>query len=117
MTGTIANPIQGTCIQFDGIQQMTRSTAMRRIIVSAMLLGLCACGGGDDPVATSAGTSGATANDSPAAESPAAESPAAGPSTQDAPAVGSETAANLPKQLCQFLKQEVPRLKARGSSV
>ena len=90
---------------------MARSSTVQRIIAGALLLGLCACGS-DDPATGSTGDAGsASATGAANADDTAAESPAAPDDS------GSEPAAGIPKQLCQFLKQEVPRLKARGSSV
>jgi hypothetical protein len=83
---------------------------MKRIIAVVLLLGLCACGsrGG-----------GAVEGGAGAAEPPPRAAASASVETErPAGQVAREaarSAADAPKQLCAFLKDEVPRIKAHGS--
>jgi hypothetical protein len=80
---------------------------MKRMVVAAALLSVCtglaACsgGGGGEPLQGGAGT---------AEPAPAATTRVPGVDAAQEPS-------SLPKQLCGFLEDEVPRLKARGSRV
>src|SRR5690242_18902211 len=80
---------------------MTRWRAMHGFMVGVALLGLCSCGGSDDQAVAASPSTGAAATGA-ATSAPAATTEEAGEATGQS------------AELCAFLKEQVPGLKARG---
>ena len=87
---------------------------MKGTIAGAMLFALCACGGSDPATSASSGDPTVSTAAPRSTEVTATGATATG-ATATGNAAGSAT--NVPKAVCAFLGKEVPRLKARGSSV
>lgn len=80
---------------------------MKKIIAAVMLFGLCACGRGGDVGAVEGG----------AGKAEPAPVMATTADTDDSVDDVVDVAADVPREFCSFLEDEVPRLKERGSRI